>query len=141
MTPTEPGPNTEIVMRVYQHFDRGDFEALRDLYVEDVEMTTPDERIHGLDDAISLLEAIQMAFPDLKHELVTAIEEGDAIASEWRVTGTHMGPLSGPDGEISPTGRRIDLKLAEFVWISDGRIVRSVSYWDNAAMAAQLGQG
>lgn len=30
--------------------------------------------------------------------------------------------------------------LAEFVRIIDGRIARSVSYWDNAAFAAQLGQ-
>jgi steroid delta-isomerase-like uncharacterized protein len=138
MTPTPQGPNADIVVRVYQHFDRGDLEALRALYADNVEMITPDEHVQGIDGAISLLRAIHTAFPDLRHELVSAIEDGDAIACEWRVTATHAGPLSGPEGEIPPTGKRIDLMLAEIVRISDGRIARSASYWDNAAMAMQL---
>lgn len=72
-------------MRAYQLLDRGDLEALRSIYAEDVEMITPDEHIHGIETALSLLGGIHTAFPDLRHELVTVIEDGDAIASEWRV--------------------------------------------------------
>lgn len=139
MTATERGRNTGIVLCAYQLLDRGDLEALRTIYADDVEMTTPDEHIRGIEAALSLLRGIHTAFADLRHELVTVIDDGDAVASEWRVTGTHAGPLAGPDGEIQPTGRRVDIMLAEFVRVIDGRIARSVSYWDNAAFPAQLG--
>jgi steroid delta-isomerase-like uncharacterized protein len=134
MTPTERGRNTEIVVRAYQLLDRGDLDALRTIYADDVEMITPDEHIRGIEAALSLLQGIRTAFPDLRHELVTVIEDGDAVASEWRVTGTHAGALAGPDGEIPPTGRRVHIMLAEFARVIDGRIARSVSYWDKRGL-------
>lgn len=65
-------------MRAYQLLDRGDLEALRSIYAEDVEMITPDEHIHGIEAALSLLGGIHTAFPDLRHELVTVIENSAA---------------------------------------------------------------
>jgi hypothetical protein len=49
--------------------------ALRTIYADDVEMITPDEHIRGIEAALSLLQEIHTAFPDLRHELVSAIEE------------------------------------------------------------------
>lgn len=48
--------------------------ALRTIYADDVEMITPDEHIRGIEAALSLLQEIHTAFPDLRHELVSAIE-------------------------------------------------------------------
>jgi steroid delta-isomerase-like uncharacterized protein len=136
---TSEGPNTEIMRRVYRLLDGGDIDGLRTTYADDVEMVTPDEHVSGVEAALSILRSIHTAFPDLRHELLAAIEEGDAVATEWRVTGTNTGPLLGLEGEIPPTGKRLDVTFAEFARIDDGRIARSVSYWDNAAFAEQLG--
>lgn len=53
MTPTGRGRSTEIVVRAYQLLDRGDLEALRTIYAEDVEMITPDEHLRGIEAPLS----------------------------------------------------------------------------------------
>jgi predicted ester cyclase len=54
--------------------------------------------------------------------------------------GTHTGPLVLPDGtELPPTGKRVEVKGMELVRVRDGKIVVDNLYYDNLAVAAQLG--
>jgi ketosteroid isomerase-like protein len=48
-----------------------------------------------------------------------------------------------PTAWIRPpsTGRTFEVPIAEFVRIVDGRIASSISYWDDALFASQLGLG
>ena len=54
---------------------------------------------------------------------------------------THTGPLVMPDGtELPPTGKRIEIKGMELVQHRDGKIAVHHMYWDNMAVAGQLGR-
>ena len=80
------------------------------------------------------------AFSDLAHRVVSYVEEGDAFADEWVFVGTHTGPVVLPDGtELPPTGKRVEVQGMELVRIRDGKIVVDNLYYDNLAVAAQLG--
>jgi predicted ester cyclase len=51
----------------------------------------------------------------------------------------NSGPLRGPDGDLSPSGRTVDLPFADFARISDHRIVKYRTYYDQIALLTQLG--
>jgi steroid delta-isomerase-like uncharacterized protein len=76
------------------------------------------------------------AMPDLAYELLDAVTEGDRVAVRWRATGTFDG---GPYQGIEPNGARIDIEGADLMRIEDGLIARNDSYWDDSAIARQLG--
>jgi len=45
-----------------------------------------------------------------------------------------------PDGtEVAPTGKRVEVRGMELVELRDGKIVVDNLYYDNLAVAAQLG--
>jgi predicted ester cyclase len=80
------------------------------------------------------------AFSDLAHRYVSYVEEGDAFADEFVFVGTHTGPAILPDGtELPPTGRRVEVPGMELVQVRDGKIVADNLYYDNLAVAVQLG--
>ena len=45
---------------------------------------------------------------------------------------THTGPLLTPGGEIAPTGRRVELQIAESYQMKDGKINLLRAYYDLA---------
>ena len=49
------------------------------------------------------------------------------------------GTLRTPMGDVPPTGKRVELQLCEVHRIEGGKIRSSTSYFDSAAMTAQLG--
>ena len=53
---------------------------------------------------------------------------------------TNSGPLVLPDGgELPATGKRVEVEGMELVRVRDGKIVVDNLYYDNLAVAAQLG--
>ncbi|GAB4099497.1 ester cyclase [Sinomonas halotolerans] len=82
------------------------------------------------------------AMPDLTATVTHIVAQGDSVAVEIRMTGTQTGPLALPDGEVPPTGRRIEQRFAAFSRLdASGRIAEEHRYYDLAGFAAQLGQG
>jgi hypothetical protein len=58
------------------------------------------------------------------------------VGVRWRAGGTFTGgPLQG----VRATGTRIEIEGADIVRVEDGLIRRLDSYWDDAALARQLG--
>ena len=80
------------------------------------------------------------AFPDRTMTVDVLVVQGDTLAAEWTFVGTHTGPLVMPDGtELPPTGARIEIKGMELVQHRDGKIAVHHMYYDNMAVAGQLG--
>ncbi|HXZ72817.1 MAG TPA: ester cyclase [Streptosporangiaceae bacterium] len=80
------------------------------------------------------------AFPDSTVTVDVIVEQGETIAAEWTFIGTHTGPLVMPDGtELPPTGKRVELTGMELVQVRDGKAAVHHAYWDNMAVAGQLG--
>ena len=76
----------------------------------------------------------------MHHTVRSFVEQGDAFCDEWTFAGTHTRPLPLPDGsELPPTGKRIEIAGMELVLVRDGKVILNTLYYDNLAVAAQLG--
>ncbi|HLT48514.1 MAG TPA: ester cyclase [Rubricoccaceae bacterium] len=73
------------------------------------------------------------AFPDMRIEVLHAIQEGDIVAARCEVTGTHTGEGLGPR-----TGRPVHIEGMTFVRIRDGQIVEAWNLFDFVTLQAQL---
>ena len=123
-----------------QLFNAGDVEGLVDLYTEDATRVTPFGTFKGRAAIHEAASREKAAFPDRTMTVDVYVEQGDTIAVEYTFVGTHTGPLAMPDGtELPPTGKRVEFKGMELLQLRDGKAVVDHDYWDNMAIAGQLG--
>jgi steroid delta-isomerase-like uncharacterized protein len=129
-----------LLERYVELYNAGDLDGVMDLYAHDAVQIMPDGTFEGRDVIGERLAKELTAFPDLHHRVISFVEQDDAFADEWVFVGTHNGPLLLPDGtELPPTGKQIEVRGMELVELRDGKIVVDNLYYDNLAVAAQLG--
>ncbi len=81
-------------------------------------------------------EGLFRAFPDLHFETGPLAPAGEnQVLAEWRMSGTHQGPLQG----LPPTGRPIELRGADVLAARDGRLRSVRGYFDQKSFMEQLG--
>jgi len=129
-----------LLERYVELYNAGDLDGVMDLYAEDSVQLMTDGTFEGRSAIHDRLARELAAFSDVAHRYVSYVEQDDAFADEWVFEGTHTGPLVLPDGtELPPTGKRVEVKGMELVRVRDGKIVVDNLYYDNLAVAAQLG--
>ena len=80
------------------------------------------------------------AFPGSKFDVLLTIVQGDYIVTNWKVSGTHNGPLQTPSGgKIPPTGKKVTLVGSTTSQVKNGKLLHSWNYWDMASFLGQLG--
>jgi SnoaL-like domain len=137
------GKALDLIKHAYTIYDSHDKQALRDRWGEafrdDVEIITPFGTFRG-QEVLMLWDSFLTAFPDVKHEIVSAVEGEGTVAVEARWSGTHDGPLQMPDGSEAPaTGRTFSLPYAHFAWL-EGDLFRAWHvYFDPGSLMMQLG--
>lgn len=75
-------------------------------------------------------------YPDCVSEIIERQTEGTNIACQVRWRATNTGTFRG----VPPTGRPVDLRIAYFFHLRDGKIERITEYYDLAAILVQQGQ-
>jgi steroid delta-isomerase-like uncharacterized protein len=75
------------------------------------------------------------AFPDLRIFLETTIIQDNQLVLIWTVSGTHRGMLMG----IPPTRRLVRLRGISWLTVIEGKITRSLRFWDVAGLLRSLG--
>ena len=129
-----------LLERYVELYNAGDLDGVMDLYADDAVQLMPDGTFEGRSAIHDRLAKELDAFSDITHRYVSYVEQDDAFADEWVFVGTHTGPLVLPDGtELPPTGKRVEMPGMELVKVRDGKIVVDNLYYDNLAVAAQLG--
>ena len=128
---------TDIAPRLIAAWNTHDphlIEALfvEDCVLEDCAIAVPLRGHRGLRRAVLFNF---LAFPDVRFELISQIQEGDRVAIEWRAEGTHSGRFMG----IPATRRRVNLEGISLLTLRDGQIARLRRVWDIAAVIRQLG--
>ena len=132
--------NRDLLDRYVERYNAGDLDAVMDLYADDGVQNMPDGSFEGRDAIRERLAQELSAFSDVHHTVRSFVEQGDAFCDEWTFEGTHTAPLSLPDGTgLSATGRRVRVDGMELVLVRDGKIVLNTLYYDNLAVAVQLG--
>lgn len=130
-----------VAMKMPQSFGAADWNTLASLLTEDTTFEAPTSQARGTEAIVKHFQDLKTGFPDMTGEVVNAIAMGNMAALELISTGTHTGPIHTPAGTMPPTGKRVQIKLAFFYEISDGKIVRIQEYFDPAGLRAQLGSG
>jgi steroid delta-isomerase-like uncharacterized protein len=132
--------NRKLLDRYVERYNAGDLDAVMDLYAEDAVQIMPDGTFEGWSAVRERLAQELDGFTDLNHTVRSFVEQGDAFADEWTFVGTHTGAFRLPDGtEPPPTHKRVEVRGMELVQVRDGKIVLNTLYYDNLAVAVQLG--
>ena len=131
----------KLLDRYVERYNAGDLDGVMELYADDAVQGMPDGVFEARAAIRERLANELDAIPDVTHTVVSFVEQDDAFADEWTFVGTQTGPLTLPDGTVlPPTGKRVEVRGMEVVRVGpDGKIVLNTLYYDNLAVAAQLG--
>jgi steroid delta-isomerase-like uncharacterized protein len=130
----------KLLDRYVELYNAGDLDGVMDLYAEDSVQNMPDGSFHGRSAIRERLASELNGFTDVNHTVRSFLEQGDGFADEWTFEGTHTRAFLLPDGtELPPTGKRVEIAGMEFVQVRDGKVVVNTLYYDNMAVAVQLG--
>ena len=99
-----------------------------DIYYEDVTFA---EISRGLDEGKKFAGEFFEAVPDLKLELEGSSVEGDHGSIQWILSGTDKG--------IYKTGKKFKVRGVSIVTVKNGKISRSLDYYDSATIMKQVG--
>jgi steroid delta-isomerase-like uncharacterized protein len=134
------GKNRDLVDRFWQLLEDKKLEQMSEICAADVEFSAPGGvALRGVGQLRPFVAAWLNAFPDMKHEVLTSAEDGDAIAVELRIRATHTAPLQSPKGDIPATNRKVQWDSCDFIRIEDGKVVSWHAYWDQVTFLTQLG--
>ena len=130
-----------VARQLYDNWNKRDFDASAAMTADDCVVTIAGsgEQFHGPDGAIEFGRRWADAFPDGRITIDNVIAASDHAVVQFRGSGTHTGTLRTPMGDIPATGKHVELRLCDVHRIADGKIQASTSYFDAAAMMAQLG--
>lgn len=133
--------NASVIQALFDTFNTGDLAGASSLVTQDFELVdlAAGYTFHGPDGLLQWFQGFLTAGPDAKAEIFNTIVENDWVATEHVGRFTHTGPLVTPGGEIAPTGRRVEIHIAEFYQMKDGKIRQLRAYYDAATMLRQLG--
>jgi len=85
--------------------------------------------------------ASRTPFPDQGNEIIAIGAGGDSVLVEFWLTGTHLGPLRLPSGEVAPTGKSFRVRMMAIFEFAPGsaKIVCERPYFDQRAVITALG--
>jgi steroid delta-isomerase-like uncharacterized protein len=115
--------------------DDGQLDRVEEFVHADViDHSLPSGMPAGADGVRAIMGAIRQAFPDHDAQVIHMIAEGDLVATHKTLTGTHTGDFFG----TPPTGRRVTVRIMDFVRYEDGRVAEHWGLVDTAGVLAQL---
>ncbi len=111
--------NSELVRRLFDEFDRGDFEAALELVAEDVEWGEPPDMpdaggtYRGHAGLVEGFGRFMRAWEELRTELLEVSEVGERVVVLTRWTGRSRGNRI-----------EVDQQVAQFYDVRDGKVAR-----------------
>jgi predicted ester cyclase len=126
-----------VVERHVEAFNARD--AAAEPWSQDAEFVAPNASMHGREDVLGFLGVFWEAFPDGRLETSRVLAEGSAAAAEGRFIGTHTGVMRTPQGEVPPTGRRVDFRWMSSYEVRGDELSSEHLYFDQTELLGQLG--
>ena len=132
----EEQKNKQVVRQFFEAADRQDIEGMGQL----VSSTNYFFHFPGIppmdwNTHKQFFTAFTSSFPDLRHEIVDLVAEGDKVAVRFNVTGTHKGELQG----IPPTGKKVSFGAMDFITLMDSKITEDWLSVDMMGLMQQIG--
>ena len=132
----------DIARSLVEAFNGHDAERLSNLYTDDQVTVLPGapEPVRGRKNKEEMVAGYFRAFPDLTLEIPLVLVSGSHVVCAGYMKGTNTGPLVSPEGEMPPTGRRVNIRMAFILRVRpDGQIEEDQTYFDEAEFLKQLG--
>jgi steroid delta-isomerase-like uncharacterized protein len=130
--------NKEVARRLYRQLNEGDLtvvdEVISDDFVEHEVMPGLEPTKAGVR---QLFEMFHTAFEGASFEVDSMIGEGDKVVAMLRMTGVHKAEFMG----IPPSGRAINVGVADQFRVEDGKMVEHWGVLDSGALMRQLTGG
>ncbi len=98
-----------------------------------------DRKLQGINEVLSAWRAWATAIPDSKATIRNEYMSGTTVVLELTWNGTHSGPLQTPNGEIAPTGKKINLRACQVLEIAGDKVATVRHYFDMATLLRQIG--
>lgn len=129
--------NKQVIRQFFELLDRHDTERMGQLLVSSANYSFHSSGVPSMDWNAhkQLLAVVTRAFPDLRHNIIDMVAEGDKVAVRMNVTGTHKGEFQG----IPPTSRTVSLDEMAFITITDGKIAEGWVISDTMSFMQQIG--
>jgi len=90
----------------------------------------------GVDNFKKSYSEVFQGYPDCIADVGEWFVDGDAVICQVRWSATNSGVFRGAE----PTGKKVDLRIAYFFELKDGKIDRITEYYDVATLLVQQGQ-
>ena len=132
----------DIASSLVAAFNGHDAERLANLYTDDQVTVLPGapDPVRGRKNKAEMVAGYFRAFPDLTLEIPLVLVAGKYIVCAGYMRGTNTGPLASAEGEMPPTGRRVEIRMAFILRVRpDGQIEEDQTYFDEAEFLKQLG--
>jgi steroid delta-isomerase-like uncharacterized protein len=131
-----PAPNKSIVTRLYSEIARGNLDVIDELLATDF---VEHEVVPGLpptrDGVRQMFTGMRTGFPDFEIVVEDMIAEGDKVVVRGTMRGTQKGVFMG----IPASGKAVNVPLADFFRLREGRVVEHWGVSDLGSMMQQLG--
>lgn len=128
--------NKAILKRIFDEiWSKGNLDLIPELISPEYVNRTPQGDIKGVEGYKERIKTARAAFPDLHMNIDFIIGEGDYLASQVTMTGTHQGEYMG----IPATGKKVTYQHALFTHIKDGKSAEAVPFGNALSMYQQLG--
>ncbi len=129
--------NKGLVKRMYEAGEKGDIEALKEIYSPDYVWYMPSNspKPMSLEETIEFEKMVRIAFPDVNFSIEDIIADGDKTITRFVIRGTHEGEFQG----IPATGNKIEVSGIIISRIENGKIVENKEELDRLGMMMQLG--
>jgi ketosteroid isomerase-like protein len=132
----------KIADKIVKTMNSADPVAVTNLYTQDAVMIQSGEPgpIRGRAALLKYQQDFYRAFSDFKVEFPSIFYSGDTIIFEGVGHGTFTGPMATPEGDVAPTGKRVNLRFVFLAKIApDGLIAEDRTYFDSLDEMKQLG--
>ncbi len=127
----------------FEGFNKKNWDIFDKIHAESVVITWPGQPEPTKGRAAHHKEIVEMfkTFPDMRvEEHLVAFGQGDWTCGVSIFSGTHKGPMIGPDGKtIPPTNKKFKVELVTVAHWKNGEIVEEKLFYDLVGMMRQLG--
>ncbi len=134
--------NLKVRRSMDDYWNTGNFKDFWAAHTNDVIVSTTylPAPTKGLDAHRKDVEGLIAAFPDMKTRVTLLLGQGNWVAAEYVMEGTHTAPLVLPGGQTIPgTNRRVRLTVCELSRMENGKFAEEHVYFDMAGLMMQLG--
>ena len=106
------------------------------LYAEEAVLHRSPPLAPGIESIKQWYRSLWAAFPDVRITLGNLVAEGDFVANNFRLQGTHRGAFLG----VPASGKRVDVEGVTILKFADEKCVERWSQTDVMGIMRQIGQ-